>query len=164
MVEGVKHLARRRAAARAGVQAVYRGLYGVLTLAALLLYSRYFGKGEQAAPVNGGSGMVVIAGAGGARARRGRHAGCRAPAGHQPVAGDRPGLRGRRRGYHLRPAVRQVHVARGRVPRDVGSQSMKIIVDTTMQHEVDDIYRGRVFSVNDTAFNLLFVAACSPRR
>jgi hypothetical protein len=47
---------------------------------------------------------------------------------------------------------------------NVASQSMKIIVDATLQHECDDDYRGRIFSLNDTVFNLsmvtgLFVAA-----
>ncbi|HCU52113.1 MAG TPA: MFS transporter, partial [Micromonosporaceae bacterium] len=32
-----------------------------------------------------------------------------------------------------------------------------IIVDATIQHECDDVYRGRIFSVNDTAYNLCFV-------
>src|SRR5690606_34008618 len=41
---------------------------------------------------------------------------------------------------------------------NVASQGTKIVVDTTLQHECDDAYRGRVFSVNDTAFNLTFVA------
>jgi predicted MFS family arabinose efflux permease len=40
---------------------------------------------------------------------------------------------------------------------NVASQSMKIIVDATIQHECDDVYRGRIFSVNDTAFNFCFV-------
>src|SRR5207244_984114 len=40
----------------------------------------------------------------------------------------------------------------------VTSQSIKIVVDTTLQRECEDDYRGRVFSVNDTTFNLAFVA------
>jgi hypothetical protein len=40
---------------------------------------------------------------------------------------------------------------------NVAAQGLKIIVDTSLQHECDDRYRGRVFSVNDTAFNLLLV-------
>jgi MFS family permease len=40
---------------------------------------------------------------------------------------------------------------------NVASQGIKIVVDTALQHECDDAYRGRVFSVNDTAFNLCFV-------
>ena len=36
---------------------------------------------------------------------------------------------------------------------------MKICVDTTLQESVEDDYRGRVFSVYDTLFNVTFVAA-----
>ena len=36
---------------------------------------------------------------------------------------------------------------------------MKICVDTTLQETVDDDYRGRVFSVYDTLFNVTFVVA-----
>jgi len=40
---------------------------------------------------------------------------------------------------------------------NIASQGIKIVVDTTLQRECDDDYRGRVFSVNDTTFNLSFV-------
>jgi len=39
----------------------------------------------------------------------------------------------------------------------VAAQGIKIVVDTDLQHECDDEYRGRVFSVNDTTYNLAFV-------
>jgi hypothetical protein len=39
----------------------------------------------------------------------------------------------------------------------LAAQTTKIITETTLQIEVDDDYRGRVFSVNDTGFNLFFV-------
>src|SRR5262249_60579178 len=41
---------------------------------------------------------------------------------------------------------------------NIAAQGIKIVVDTALQHECDDVYRGRVFSANDTAFNLCFVA------
>jgi len=40
---------------------------------------------------------------------------------------------------------------------NIASQGTKIVVDTSLQRECDDDYRGRVFSVNDTTFNLAFV-------
>src|ERR1019366_5598586 len=43
----------------------------------------------------------------------------------------------------------------------VSSQSVKICVDTTVQQQVDDAYRGRVFSVYDMAFNVTYVAAAA---
>ena len=39
------------------------------------------------------------------------------------------------------------------------TQSAKICVDTIVQEEIDDDFRGRVFSFYDTLFNLTFVAA-----
>jgi cytochrome b len=39
------------------------------------------------------------------------------------------------------------------------AQGVKICVDSTLQETVEDDFRGRVFSVYDTLFNLTFVAA-----
>ena len=39
------------------------------------------------------------------------------------------------------------------------SQGVKISVDTTVQHHLEDEFRGRVFAVYDTVFNLMFVSA-----
>jgi len=39
------------------------------------------------------------------------------------------------------------------------AQAVKICVDTTLQEWVEDDFRGRVFSVYDTLFNVTFVAA-----
>jgi MFS family permease len=39
------------------------------------------------------------------------------------------------------------------------AQGVKICVDTTLQESVDDDFRGRVFSVYDTLFNVSFVVA-----
>jgi MFS family permease len=158
MVEGARHLMRRRVAARAmALQALYRGLYGMLTLATLLLYSRYFGEGQaRAAQSLEDLGMVVIAGAGGAALAAVvtpfavRHLGINrwlvslvCGVGVVVIIFGLPFNK-----FMLLVAAFLVNVA---------SQSMKIIVDATIQHEVDDIYRGRVFSVNDTAFNMFFV-------
>jgi hypothetical protein len=38
-------------------------------------------------------------------------------------------------------------------------QAVKICVDSTLQESVADDFRGRVFSVYDTLFNVTFVAA-----
>ena len=37
------------------------------------------------------------------------------------------------------------------------TQAARIVTDTALQVEIADDYRGRVFSVNDTAINLLYV-------
>jgi len=39
------------------------------------------------------------------------------------------------------------------------AQAVKICVDATLQETVEDDYRGRVFSLYDTLFNVAFVAA-----
>src|SRR5918995_344588 len=41
----------------------------------------------------------------------------------------------------------------------VASQGIKIVVDTLVQENVEDAYRGRVFSFYDVLFNVTFVAA-----
>jgi hypothetical protein len=41
----------------------------------------------------------------------------------------------------------------------LAAQGVKICVDTLTAQEVEDEYRGRVFSIYDTVFNLVFVAA-----
>ncbi|WP_415645566.1 MFS transporter [Stackebrandtia soli] len=40
---------------------------------------------------------------------------------------------------------------------NIASQGTKIVVDTSLQTTVADEYRGRLFSLNDTVFNLSFV-------
>ena len=65
MVAGARHLAQRRPVAAAmGVQALCRTLYGVLTIATLLLYSRFFYDNYTSAI--GGLGQVVVVGSVGA--------------------------------------------------------------------------------------------------
>jgi hypothetical protein len=39
------------------------------------------------------------------------------------------------------------------------TQGVKICVDSTLQETVEDDFRGRVFSVYDTLFNVAFVVA-----
>jgi predicted MFS family arabinose efflux permease len=41
---------------------------------------------------------------------------------------------------------------------NLAAQGIKIVTDTSLQHECADEFRGRVFSINDTAFNLMLVA------
>jgi hypothetical protein len=56
------------------------------------------------------------------------------------------------------PFVPPAIVLAGLVLGFVG-QAVKICVDTTLQESVDDDFRGRVFSVYDTLFNVTFVVA-----
>jgi MFS family permease len=41
---------------------------------------------------------------------------------------------------------------------NIASQGLKITVDTAIQRGVEDAYRGRVFSVNDTVYNVGYLA------
>ncbi|MBB5870994.1 MFS family permease [Allocatelliglobosispora scoriae] len=168
MVGGFRHLAERRAAARALVlTAAHRLLYGYLTLAVLLLYSRYFGKGthEETSQSLWALGQVVIAGAAGAGI-----AALITPSATRRF-GARHWITGLLVGIGVTLLVLGLPFKAGLLLIAAGlmnicSQSIKILVDATLQHECDDAYRGRVFSLNDTAFNLsmvlgLFVAAAT---
>lgn len=42
----------------------------------------------------------------------------------------------------------------------LGIQGAKIAVDTIVQRDTDDTYRGRAFSLYDMLFNAAFVGAC----
>lgn len=153
MIAGARHLAARRVAARAMVlQGGYRCLYGVLTLAVLLMYS----KPDRAAQNLWQLGQVVLAGAAGVAL-----AAVITPPAVRWLGPTRwlsglvatVGLVVLVFGLPFIPALLLVAV----FLVNVASQSMKITVDATIQHECEDSYRGRIFSVNDTAFNLMFV-------
>jgi MFS family permease len=157
MVAGVKHLAGRRGAAYAVVaQSAFRGLYGVLALAVLLLYKQYFNHSRD--PSGSIAGLGLVFGAGGV--------GVLLAAFLTPPVTRRIGgwrwiawlLAGTAVvifafGLPFRPETLVVAV----LFINIAAQGIKIVVDTALQHECDDVYRGRVFSINDTAFNLWFV-------
>jgi MFS family permease len=165
MAGGVRHVTQRRLAARAMLlTGGHRALYGYLTLAVLLLYSRYFGKGTDDTSASLWSlGQVVIAGAAGAG-----FAAVITPAATRRFGGQR-WITALLVGIAVTIVVLGLPFIAGLLliaaaVMNVASQSMKIIVDATLQHECEDDYRGRIFSLNDTMFNLamvtgLFVAA-----
>ena len=69
----------------------------------------------------------------------------------------------------LAGAMRPVMFAVAVLLVNIASQGLKITVDTSIQRGVEDAFRGRVFSVNDTVYNVgylagLFAAALSSRR
>jgi predicted MFS family arabinose efflux permease len=157
MVEGLRHLAARPGASAVMlVQALHRGCYGVLTLSTLLLYRNYFSSGADFSRSLAGLGAVVVAGGIGAII-----ASLITPPVARRIGGWRwvtvmmatlaavvPAL-----GLPYRQTL--LVVAVGVV--GLVTQGTKIIVDTALQVECADDFRGRVFSVNDTAFNLCFV-------
>ncbi len=157
LVAGVSHLAHRPAAFRVvTVQAIHRGLYGVLALMTLLLYRNYFYAGSPKASV---AGLLPIAAA---AAVGSLVAALITPAAARRLGWQRwvvvllvslavgvPGL--------CLPAREKLLVS-GAVLISIAAQGIKIVSDTALQVECADEFRGRVFSVNDTAYNLLFVA------
>jgi MFS family permease len=157
MIAGLGHLGQRPAARYALlVQTAHRVLYGVLTIATLLLYRRYFSIGDDYSKSLSGLAEVVIAGGiGSLTAAFLTPPVCRRIGGWRWIvtllAGG--GVLLLLLGLPFRPAL--LVVATFFV--NIVSQGMKIVVDTTLQRDCDDEFRGRVFSVNDTTFNLAFV-------
>ncbi len=156
-VAGVRHLLNRPAAAQVvAVQAIHRGLYGVLALMTLLLYRNYFYAGSPRASV---AGLLPVAAA--------AAVGALVAALITPAATRRVGWQ--RWVVVLLVALtigvpalclpmREGLLISGAVLISVAAQGIKIVSDTALQVECADDFRGRVFSVNDTVYNLLFVA------
>jgi hypothetical protein len=156
LVAGLRHLARRPAASTVlAAQAVHRLLYGILILSILLLYRNYYTSGDAGSSIKG---LLPVAAAG--------------AIGSLLAAVITPPLVrkwGTTRSLlivtgalallvpplaiPLRPSL----TVAGALVVSLGALAVKIITDTTLQLAVDDDYRGRVFSVNDTGYNLLFV-------
>lgn len=161
LVAGARHVAERRPAANAlGAMAMHRFCYGMTTVAGILLYRNYFhDDGFFRAGLAGLSQMVAVAAAGSLLA-----------AVVTPAATRRFG----------KPTwIATLLITAGAVELGLGApytmplllvaafllgfavQGAKISVDTTVQETVDDDFRGRVFSVYDTLFNVMYVAAAA---
>ncbi len=159
LMDGLRHLARRRPAAY-GLSAIgaHRFFYGVSTVSLILLYRNYFhGPGEVDAAFNELSVAVLVSGLGFVTA-----------AVLTPVVTERlpqrtwvlvllvgaavtqifPGA------LYTRPALLVAAFFLG-----LASQGIKIVVDTLVQTNIDDAFRGRVFALYDVIFNVAFVAA-----
>ncbi len=161
LVDGLSHLrARPRPAAGLAVIASQRYWFGISSVMLVLVYRNHFhtpAESEQAfaelsvAALVGGAGFVAAAVV-------------------TPVVTER--LAPRRwvllllvvaglvqlfpAGLYTRPALLVAAFVLG-----VASQGIKICVDTFVQTGVDDAYRGRVFSIYDVLFNVMFVAAAA---
>jgi MFS family permease len=152
LVEGVRHLAERRTAGYALLAlSGHRVLFGVTTVAMLLLYRNHFGTGLA------GLGRAVVAGALGALVAAAvtpwvvrRLAPRYWVAGLLAAAGVAQGVLGAP--YLPGPLVAAAFVV------GLAGQGVKIVTDTAVQTACDDDFRGRVFSVYDTLFNAAMVA------
>jgi MFS family permease len=157
MVAGLYHLRERPTAMYAmGVQSAHRVMYGTLTIATLLLYRHYFSVGVDFSKSLSGLAEVAIAGGFGSLT-----AAFLTPPISRRIGGWRwiailliaAGMLIFVLGLPFRPGL----LVAATFCINVASQGTKIVVDTTLQRDCDDEYRGRVFSVNDTTFNLAFV-------
>ncbi len=159
LVAGGRHIIARKPAFYALLMiGAHRFCYGVSTVCTLLLYRNYFhddgvfraglaGLGQAIAMVAIGSGLAAVV-----TPMASRHLGfVRWPAlllGVAAVAEIGLGL------PYTMPLLLLAAFVLGFV-----AQGVKICVDTLIQQTVDDDYRGRVFSLYDTLFNITFVSA-----
>lgn len=157
MLAGARHLGQRAGAGYPLLaQSLHRGLYGVLAIGTLLLYRNYFAAGKEYSAAISGLGQIVVAGAAGALL-----AALVTPLATRRLGGRR-WIAGLLAGVGIAVVVlglpyRQILLVLAVFLINIASQGTKIVVDTAIQQECADIYRGWVFSVNDTAFNLCFV-------
>lgn len=161
LVQGVRHLDGRRAAAY-GLAAigVHRFFYGISTVSLILLYRGYFhDPSDTDAAFNGLALAVLVSGAGFVLA-----------AVVTPLVTRWISPRAWMVGLLLGAAVIQLFPsALYTVPAllvaafvlGLASQGIKICVDTLVQVNVDDAFRGRVFAMYDVIFNVAFVAAAA---
>ncbi len=156
MVCGFRHLARSPAASAVLLtQAAHRALFGVLAITTLLLYRNHYAVANAGASI---AGLLPVAAA--------------AAAGALLAALITPRMTrrlGAGRWLVLVTATLAILVPAFGLPYlpaltvaaafvvSLGAQATKIVTDTSLQLEIEDDYRGRVFSINDTGFNLMFV-------
>jgi MFS family permease len=160
MVAGARHTVQHPpAAATLAVMSVHRLFYGLLTLMTLLLYRNSFESFGPFFPA-GLTGLGEVLAAGALRTLLAaavtpavvRHLGKPRWITAMLVAG---GVGQLALGAPFRPpSIVAAGFALGFV-----AQAIKICVDTTLQETVEDDFRGRVFSVYDTLFNVTFVVA-----
>ena len=161
LAAGARHVRARRPALYAlSAIAVHRLCFGLWTVTTLLLYRNYFaGSGPVRAGLAGLTQVVVAVAIGGGLA-----------------ALSTPGA-ARRWGYASWPALllagsgvvlplfglpyRVTLALAGALLLGFASQGLKICVDTIVQEYVDDDFRGRVFALYDTLFNLALVLAAA---
>jgi MFS family permease len=159
LVEGARHLWHRRPAAHAlGVICAQRFLFGVWSIMTLLLYRNSFqSQGVLRAGLVGVGQAVTAAGIGLVTA-----------AAITPWVTDRIGKRAWIVAVTVGVAVTQLAfgvpfsmplLIASSLALGFAAQATKVCVDTIVQSNVDDEFRGRVFALYDTIFNLSFVAA-----
>lgn len=159
LVAGARHLrARRPVFDGLAMITAHRFCYGVSTVGTLLLYRNYFhDEGIFRAGLGGLSQVVAVVAAGGALAAFVTPTAFRriGPV-HWPAA-----LLALAAAVQLGLGLpfRMPLVLLAALPLGFAAQGVKISVDTLVQQQVDDEYRGRAFSIYDTLANVSLVAA-----
>jgi MFS family permease len=161
LVEALRHL-RERPEAGLGLLtiAAHRIVYGVVTVATILVYRNYFHTVDDVAPAIADLGILVAATA----------VGFVVAAAVAPPLSARFGIRRVVVGCLLGSAVFQLlpGAVYARAPLLVAAfllgltaQVIKICVDTLVQAHVDDAVKGRAFVLYDMVFNVALVLAAA---
>ena len=159
LADGARYVLRRRGQAAAlGATGGNRFLYGILFLMSILLYRNYFYRSSGANAALSHYTVLVIASALGyacaalitPRVTKTRQ---QASLDHGPARG------GRLISGPLGETFNQVAFLIIGFGLNLVGQGVAICSTTIVQEEVDDDYRGRVFSFYDMTFNVTFVAA-----
>ena len=161
LVEAVRHLRERREAGL-GLLTIgaHRIVYGLVTVATILVYRNYFHTVDDVEPAIADLGILVVATA----------VGFVAAAAVAPPLSARFGIRRVVVGCLLGSAVFQLvpGAVYSRVPLLVAAfllgltaQVVKICVDTLVQAHVDDEVKGRAFVLYDMVFNVALVLAAT---
>jgi hypothetical protein len=165
LVAGIRHVAQRRPAAGAlAATGFHRFLYGILLLMSILLYRNYFySGGDGNAALSHFSLLVITSAVGYGLAALVTPAATRRLAKSAWIAimlaggGVVTGLLG--------ATFAQVPFLIIGFALGLAAQGVAICTATILQQQVDDSFRGRVFSINDMLYNAAFVlgaAVCSP--
>jgi MFS family permease len=157
--DGARHILARRTVARAlGVIAAQRFGFGLWTIMTLLLYRNTFHTEGPLHAGLGGVGQAVTVG--GIGLVLGAVATPRVTAtigGPKWISALTAGLAVSELAFGAPFAMPFVLVSA--LALGFATQATKVCVDTIAQADIEDVFRGRVFAVYDTAFNLSFVAA-----
>lgn len=159
LVAALRHLAERRAAALGLITiGAHRVIYGIVTVATILVYRNYFHRIDQVEAAIADLGLIVaITGAGFVLA-----------AALTPPMTARVGVRAWIIACLAASAVLQIvpGAIYAKVPLGIAAfllgltaQNIKICVDTLVQAHVDDRMKGRVFVIYDVIFNVALVIA-----
>ena len=161
LVAALRHLTERRPAGLALLTiGAHRIIYGIVTVATILVYRNYFHRIDEVEPAIADLGvLVVITGAGFVLA-----------AAVTPPMTARVGIRAwiivclaASAVFQVLPGAIYAKVSLGIAAFLLGltAQSIKICVDTLVQAHVDDDFKGRVFVIYDVIFNLALVLAAA---